>query len=133
MYHHQTLIPLKDFVMRFLLLTFFALGLFDLSSFAFVVTPRGPKSTLFESTLHAAVTGIDSSCSQTKVFEQQDLEVEFPPPLTKSERLSRAATFWLRGLPIVANYLGLMNSLRFHKMIGHPLEKEDVQVRKSKL
>lgn len=45
--------------------------------------------------------GLVALASSTVVAGELDTSVEFPPPLTKMERLQRAAQFWSSALPIV--------------------------------
>jgi len=55
--------------------------------------------------------------------------VEFPPPLTKVDRLKRAATFWSAALPIVASYLGKDAELRFREaFLGEQLTEDYKQL-----
>ena len=55
--------------------------------------------------------------------------VQFPPPLNKVGKFTRAATLWFGGFPIVVSYFSLIYHLRFQNMIGQSLKEEDEQVR----
>jgi len=55
-------------------------------------------------------------------------KVEFPPPLSSLDRLTRAATFWSTALPIVANYYGLISRVRLQELTGQPLTDDQVTV-----
>lgn len=46
-----------------------------------------------------------------------DKDVEFPPPLSKVDRLKRATTFWSTALPIVLNYYGLISRLKLQEVL----------------
>lgn len=60
-------------------------------------------------------------------MESDDL-VEFPPPLSRVGRLTRAATFWSKALPIVANYYGLIANIKRREIMGETLGNDDIEV-----
>ena len=77
------------------------------------------QSCLYASTI------VESSTTSTS-DDAMDT-VEFPPPLSKLDRLQRAATFWSKALPIVANYYGLIGSLKLQEILGEPLAEEKIE------
>jgi hypothetical protein len=54
--------------------------------------------------------------------------VEFPPPLSRVGRLTRAATFWSKALPIVANYYGLIANIKLQETMGEALGSDEIEV-----
>jgi len=55
--------------------------------------------------------------------------VEFPPPLSKVDRLKRATTFWSTALPIVASYYGLISRLKLQELLsGNKLPAEEEEL-----
>ena len=67
--------------------------------------------------------------ANSNVFEGSQESVDFPPPLSRVDRLKRAATFWTTVLPIVANYYGLIGSLKLQEVLGQKMSAEEVEVR----
>ena len=57
--------------------------------------------------------------------------VSFPPPLSQLDRLKRAAVFWSKAVPIVANYYGLIGSIKLQEILGESLDDETIEVRKT--
>lgn len=57
-----------------------------------------------------------------------DDSVEFPPPLSRVDRLTRAATFWSKAIPIVANYYGLIGNIKLQEIMGETLGNDDIEV-----
>jgi len=53
--------------------------------------------------------------------------VAFPPPLSQLDRLKRAAVFWSKAVPIVANYYGLIGSLKLQEILGENLDDEKIE------
>lgn len=53
-----------------------------------------------------------------------DVDVDFPPPLTSTQLLQRAATFWSTALPIVASYYGLISKLKLQELLGDKIDPE---------
>lgn len=58
----------------------------------------------FAATLPDAPTKMEYNSEKSKESESSKPTVEFPPPLTKGQRLQRAAKFWSSALPIVLSY-----------------------------
>ena len=55
--------------------------------------------------------------------------VEFPAPLSKADRLKRAATFWGNALPIVASYFGKNAEIQIReRLLGQCLNDEECEV-----
>ena len=75
--------------------------------------------------LHASVV-VDAS---TTAIEDSEDSVDFPPPLSAVDRLTRAATFWSTAIPIVANYYGLIGSIKLQEILGENQTDEDIEVR----
>lgn len=54
--------------------------------------------------------------------------VDFPPPLSKIDRLKRATTFWSVALPIVANYYGKSVEMKIREgLLGEEMSEEEVE------
>jgi aarF domain-containing kinase len=64
-----------------------------------------------------------SGATATSKFEG----VEFPPPLSNTQRLQRAATFWSTALPIVASYYGLISRIKLQELLGDKLSDVEVE------
>ena len=60
--------------------------------------------------------------------DDDDESVTFPPPLSQLDRLKRAAVFWSKAVPIVANYYGLIGSLKLQEIMGETLDEETIEV-----
>jgi len=55
--------------------------------------------------------------------------IEFPEPLSKVERVKRAATFWSLALPIIASYYGKNTELKLREtLLGECLSDEECEV-----
>lgn len=63
--------------------------------------------------------------------EDDEEPVSFPPPLSQLDRLKRAAVFWSKAVPIVANYYGLIGSIKLQEVMGENLDDETIEVRSS--
>jgi hypothetical protein len=61
-------------------------------------------------------------------MKSDDLVVKFPPPLSRVGRLTRAATFWSKAIPIVANYYGLIGNIKLQEIMGETLGNDDIEV-----
>lgn len=48
----------------------------------------------------------------------ESTSVEFPPPLSTTDRMRRAATFWSSAIPIVASYYGLISRLKLQELLS---------------
>lgn len=59
--------------------------------------------------------------------KQQNEDANFPPPLTRIDRLKRAATFWSTALPIVASYYGLDSKLKLQEFMGKTTPDEEAE------
>lgn len=71
------------------------------------------------------VTALSAS-PQDSTDEEEN--VAFPPPLNQLDRLKRAAVFWSKAVPIVANYYGLIGSLKLQEVLGEELDEETIEV-----
>ena len=78
--------------------------------------------------LHAS-TAVEATTGPTGSTTNDDEidSVEFPPPLSQLDRLQRAAIFWSKALPIVANYYGLIGSLKLQEILGENLAEEKIE------
>jgi aarF domain-containing kinase len=80
---------------------------------AFVVPPARTDSAASSFSLNAATT-IEST--------------EFPPPLSRVDRLKRAAQFWSTAVPIIASYYGKSLDLKLREgLLGQKLTEEQIQ------
>ncbi|CAJ1945277.1 unnamed protein product [Cylindrotheca closterium] len=59
--------------------------------------------------------------------DDDDEDVTFPPPLSQLDRLKRAAVFWSKAVPIVANYYGLIGTLKLQEIMGETLDEETIE------
>lgn len=72
--------------------------------------------------LHAQSV-IESSSS-----ESEEIEFEFPPPLSKIDQFKRAAEFWSNAVPIVASYYSTTVELQFRELLtGNTLSESEAQ------
>lgn len=59
---------------------------------------------------------------------ENPVSVDFPPPLSKLDRLKRAATFWSSAVPIVISYYGTLAEIKVREMIlGDEITNEDME------
>jgi len=73
--------------------------------------------------------GLVALASSTVVAGELDTSVEFPPPLTKMERLQRAAQFWSSALPIVLSYYSKDAELRVKESFtGQALTEKEQEI-----
>eukprot|EP01083_Nonionella_stella_P250857 866189_1 len=115
---------------------------FSLASLVLVVLPTSLAFTPLPSTKLQSVNNINTVRTQTRGLavsspveeeQTQDLDVnasagptvDFPPPLSKIDRLKRAATFWSSALPIVLSYYSKSAELSFNEALtGETLTEE---------
>ena len=65
--------------------------------------------------LNEATTTLDASPTETDNSSEEEevtTSLEFPPPLTKVQRVQRAAKFWSSAIPIVLSYYSKDAELR---------------------
>ena len=56
-------------------------------------------------------------------------EVEFPAPLSPPQKLRRAASFWVRVLPVIGSYLRLYSEFQMReRLLGECLDEEACEV-----
>jgi hypothetical protein len=59
----------------------------------------------------------------------ENTTVEFPPPLSRVERLGRAARFWSVAVPLVANYYGKYAEMKIRsELLGEQMSEDQVEV-----
>mmetsp|Transcript_11964 Transcript_11964/g.43712 ORF Transcript_11964/g.43712 Transcript_11964/m.43712 type:complete len:498 (+) Transcript_11964:66-1559(+) len=63
--------------------------------------------------------------TNTASVEDDEDEVEFPPPLTVAQRLQRAAYFWSRAIPIFLAYKALEARIALIELQTGPLEEDE--------
>ena len=91
---------------------------------------NGLGSTQKHEKIHHTITHAVELDTSSSIESQQGVgeTVEFPPPLSKVDRLKRAATFWSNALPIVASYYSKTIELQFQELLtGNKLSEKDVQ------
>lgn len=72
--------------------------------------------------------GLSAATEQPPV-EAEASVIEYPGPLSASQRLLRAATFWSRALPVVFSYLRLQASFNLReRVLGHCLDDDECQI-----
>ena len=94
-----------------------------------VVSPRLPGlSRLSASTRSSTSTDVLSTDRAVSSSGDTEVEVAFPPPITKLERLQRSITFWKTAFPIIVSYYGLMYRLQLQNNIfNNSMTEEQVQ------
>ena len=61
--------------------------------------------------------------------EAPALELEFPLPLSPAQKLQRAASFWVRVLPVIGSYLRLYSEFQVReRVLGECLDEEQCEV-----
>lgn len=70
---------------------------------------------------------LDSSDAVVQQQQDNDIKVEFPPPLSTVDRIKRAATFWSTALPIVLSYYGLISKLKLQELLQTSVSEQQVQ------
>lgn len=82
---------------------------------------------LFSSTSDATGTSTNAAPTQTQ-------QVEFPPEISRVDRLKRAAKFWSAAVPIVASYFGKSGELYMREaLLGERLSSAEAQEEFDKL
>jgi hypothetical protein len=122
-------------VMRLPSVALLALSLRSISSsYAFTThirhqtlpTPRTPSSSSLASSTTADEPPKTAAAAATP---PTSVAVEFPPPLTKAQRLQRAAKFWSSALPIVLSYYSKSAELQLTTTLtGRPLTQEEEEI-----
>jgi hypothetical protein len=92
---------------------------------AYGFVPFSQPSFRAQHVLHTS-TAVEAVTSETPSDEIDS--VEFPPPLSQVDRLKRAATFWSTAIPIVANYYGLIGSIKLQELLGDVQTEEEIEV-----
>ena len=59
--------------------------------------------------------------------EEESLVVEFPPPLSATDRLKRSLEFYSTAIPVIANYYRLMGSIKLQEFMGQELSVHDIE------
>lgn len=62
------------------------------------------RTTAFPTTITTRINNLKAQTLSSDANEDVGINVEFPPPLSKVDRLKRAATFWSSAIPIVLSY-----------------------------
>ena len=111
-----------------LLLVDWAAVAFQSSSSSFLLIQNARSSSRHHQ--HEYAPKIGTSALSAAVVESKrsnnehgNASVEFPPPLSKVERLKRATTFWSTALPIVASYYGIISRLKLQEILGGKLDQ----------
>jgi aarF domain-containing kinase len=97
------------------------------STALFVATAPNTQSKTTTTT-----TSTSSSSLSSTVNDDSEVIVEFPPPLSTTDRIQRAATFWSTAIPIVLTYYGLMTRIKLQELLGSPYTPEE-QIQQYKL
>jgi hypothetical protein len=82
------------------------------------VKTTGPLHVVADVTAPISTSRVNGSSSSSN-------SIEFPPPLSRSDRLKRAATFWSTALPIVASYYGLISRIKLQELLGDTMSDTD--------
>lgn len=77
--------------------------------------------------LHAS-TAVEAVATSGVNNDDSDDSVDFPPPLSAFDRFARAVSFWSTAVPIVANYYGLIGSLKLKDILGDTKKEEEIEV-----
>ena len=68
------------------------------------------------------------SSTYYSLLSEAKTSVEFPPPLSKLDRLKRAAQFWLRAVPIIASYYGKVMELQLRQdLLQQTMTNDQIQ------
>jgi aarF domain-containing kinase len=108
---------------------------------AVVVTAFSPKglsnnicNQITKTTIHAVavkpnpVSESDTDTEGANNDESSEPTIEFPPPLSKVDRLKRAATFWSSAIPIATSYYSKTIELQFQELLtGNKLSENQMQ------
>lgn len=103
------------------------------AAFTTSVTRTSPSSVIGPLNVASAADSSPSLSAPTNKDiknkkDDNNISVEFPPPIGRADRLKRAATFWSTALPIVASYYGLISRLRLQELLGgKALSEEQVE------
>lgn len=62
-------------------------------------------------------TGSDDTSLSSTSSESEETNIEFPPPLSKVDRIKRAAQFWSNAIPIVASYYSKTIEMQFQELL----------------
>ena len=74
------------------------------------------------------VSALTASTSSDVIND--NVQVDFPPPLSTVDRLKRAAKFWSSALPIVLSYYSLYAEMRLREtLLGESMSEEETEVR----
>mmetsp|Transcript_3909 Transcript_3909/g.8730 ORF Transcript_3909/g.8730 Transcript_3909/m.8730 type:complete len:611 (+) Transcript_3909:129-1961(+) len=112
-------------------LTLMALNTSITSSFSPPPQTYLNPTSLLASTAESSDDIISSSSSPTSTStpSSSTSSIEFPPPLTQTQRLARAAKFWSSALPIVLSYYSKNAQLRVQEAFtGVPLTPHEEQL-----
>jgi len=60
---------------------------------------------------------VDTSRFLSPTSQKQDKSTEFPPPLSRVDRLKRAGQFWATAVPVIASYYSTMLELQFRQEV----------------
>ena len=71
---------------------------------------------------------VASSIDRRTLCTTTTATIEFPPPLSRTDQLKRAAEFWSNALPIVASYYSKTIELQFQELLtGNSLSDDEAQ------
>lgn len=90
-------------------------------------TSRTERTFLPAASVELKASDVETSQSDRTSDDDEDL-VTFPPPLSQLDRLKRAAVFWSKAVPIVANYYGLIGNLKLKEILGESLDDKTIEV-----
>mmetsp|Transcript_33512 Transcript_33512/g.69751 ORF Transcript_33512/g.69751 Transcript_33512/m.69751 type:complete len:614 (-) Transcript_33512:329-2170(-) len=114
-------------------LTVVVIALQLLSALGFLTKqhPQPLRATGIVSNPLAVSSAVDSPLATASVASsltsENDNGVEFPPPLSTVDRLKRSVEFWLTAVPVIANYYGLIGSIKLQEIMGTDLTPDQVE------
>ncbi|KAL9188984.1 hypothetical protein ACHAXT_011474 [Thalassiosira profunda] len=96
---------------------------------ALALSALGPSAAFSSTTRAFSDVGVSRASASADSDDSPATTFEFPPPLTRTQRLQRAAKFWSSALPIVLSYYSKDAELRVKEAFtGVSLTEEEEEV-----
>lgn len=79
-------------------------------------------------------SSVTSSTLETEMINDKNYDNEnsiddvFPPPLSGTDRLIRASTFWMTSIPIILNYYQLILNIEIRELIQQPYNDNEKEI-----
>ena len=86
------------------------------------------KTMISSWSLSSSTTASDTAMNDASTLStSSDDQVEFPPPLSSVDRIKRSAEFWFTAVPVIANYYGLIGSIKLQEILGSTFTDAQVE------